>query len=75
MALITIREYMESRRKEIDRYVEGEHKWYGDVNSTADVTYNMQVIPWYCAEESAVLKQQGVSRHGGHREIPALIAN
>jgi len=56
MALITIREYMEQRRKAIDRYVEGEHKWYGDVNSIQEVTYNSSPIPWYCKEEQPVLK-------------------
>jgi len=38
MALITIREYMEQRRKAIDRYVEGEHKWLGDTHATVDVS-------------------------------------
>lgn len=26
-------EYFLSRKKQIERYVEGEHKWYGDVDS------------------------------------------
>jgi hypothetical protein len=56
MALITIREYMEQRRKCIDRYVEGEHKWYGDTHASVEVTYNTSPIPWYCTEEEAVLK-------------------
>jgi hypothetical protein len=56
MALITIREYMEQRRKAIDRYVEGEHKWYGDVHARTEVTYNTAPVPWYCKEEQPVLK-------------------
>jgi hypothetical protein len=56
MALITIREYMEQRRKEIDRYVQGEHRWYGDVHATVDASYNTAPVPWYCAEEDVVLK-------------------
>jgi hypothetical protein len=43
-------EYMEQRRKEIDRYVEGEHKWYGDVDTSTmmqSVSYNNEAIPWY----------------------------
>jgi len=56
MALITIREYMEQRRKCIDRYVEGEHKWYGDTHASVEVTYNTSTIPWYCTEEETVLK-------------------
>jgi len=56
MALITIREYMEQRRKEIDRYVQGEHAWYGDVHATVDASYNTAPVPWYCKEEDIVLK-------------------
>jgi len=56
MALITIKEYMEQRRKAIDRYVQGEHRWYGDVNSIQEVTYNSHPVPWYCKEEDIVLK-------------------
>jgi len=47
---------MESRRKEMDRYVQGEHTWLGDVNATMEVTYNTHPVPWYCREEDAVLK-------------------
>ena len=56
MALITIKEYMEQRRKEIDRYVQGEHKWLGDVHARTEVTYNSHPVPWYCQEEAPVLK-------------------
>jgi hypothetical protein len=56
MALITIREYMEQRRKCIDRYVQGEHRWLGDVDAHVEVTYNVAPVPWYCKEEAPVLK-------------------
>ena len=41
--LLSAMEYFLSRKKEIERYVEGEHKWYGDVSST--VEFNSR--PWY----------------------------
>jgi hypothetical protein len=45
---MSLTEYMEQRRKEIDRYVEGEHKWYGDTSTMMQsVSYNNEVIPWY----------------------------
>ena len=46
--ILTLSEYMEGRRKEIDRYVEGEHKWYGDL-STALPSLSMysSPLPWY----------------------------
>jgi len=56
MALITLREYMEQRRKAIDTYVQGEHKWLGDVDAHVEVTYNTHPVPWYCKEADIVLK-------------------
>lgn len=47
---MSLTEYMEQRRKEIDRYVEGEHAWYGDTDASTmmqSVSYNNEVIPWY----------------------------
>ena len=55
MALITIQEYMEQRRKVTDAYVEGEHKWLGDVHAHVEVTYNVAPVPWYCKQQ-VVLK-------------------
>ena len=40
---LTAAEYFLSRKKHIERYVEGEHKWYGDVDS--EVVFNSR--PWY----------------------------
>ena len=36
-------EYFLSRKKQIERYVEGEHRWYGDVDQS--VVFNSR--PWY----------------------------
>lgn len=41
--LMSAMEYFLSRKKEIERYVEGEHKWFGDVSTT--VEFNSR--PWY----------------------------
>ena len=44
-------EYFLSRKKDIERYVEGEHAWYGAVDQ--EVVFNSR--PWYL-EESTVSK-------------------
>ena len=44
-------EYFLSRKKTIERYIEGEHKWYKDVDQS--VVFNSR--PWYL-EESTVSK-------------------
>ena len=44
-------EYFLSRKKQIERYVEGEHKWYGAMDQ--EVVFNSR--PWYL-EESTVSK-------------------
>lgn len=56
MALITVQEYMQQRRKAIDAYVQGEHAWLGDVHACTQVTYNSHPVPWYWKEEAPVLK-------------------
>jgi hypothetical protein len=45
--LLSAMEYFLSRKKYIDRYVEGEHKWYGDVDQS--VVFNPR--PWYLEDE------------------------
>ena len=40
---LTAAEYFLSRKRDIERYVEGEHKWYGDVDQ--EVVFNSR--PWY----------------------------
>jgi len=52
---LTAAEYFLSRKKHIERYVEGEHKWYGDVDQ--EVVFNSR--PWYL-EEVTVSKTTGV---------------
>lgn len=48
VVVLSLAEYMEGRRKSIDRYVEGEHKWYGDLStSTHPVSMYEGNIPWY----------------------------
>ena len=51
--VLSLSEYMEGRRKEIDRYVEGEHKWYGDL-STALPSLSMYTtpLPWYIKDDT-----------------------
>jgi len=45
--LMSAMEYFLSRKKTIDRYVDGEHKWYGDVSNGSDITYCDEPRPWY----------------------------
>ena len=45
--LLSAMEYFLSRKKEIERYVEGEHKWYGCLDSSREITYNSSPRPWY----------------------------
>jgi hypothetical protein len=42
--LLSAMEYFLSRKKYIDRYVEGEHKWFGDCNEEYTPFNNR---PWY----------------------------
>jgi hypothetical protein len=40
---LTAAEYFLTRKKDMERYIEGEHKWYGDVDQS--VHFNSR--PWY----------------------------
>ena len=40
---LTAAEYFLTRKKDMERYIEGEHKWYGDVDQ--QVVFNSR--PWY----------------------------
>ena len=40
---LTAAQYFLSRKKDMERYIEGEHKWYGDVDQS--VHFNSR--PWY----------------------------
>lgn len=57
VVVLSLSEYMEGRRKSIDRYVEGEHKWYGDLTtSTRPVSMYEGSLPWYLNDTSTHLK-------------------
>jgi len=45
--LLSAMEYFLSRKKEIERYVEGEHKWFG--GSSSEDSFNSR--PWYLDKE------------------------
>jgi len=45
--VLSAMEYFLSRKKDIERYVEGEHKWYGDVCTSREITYMNEPRPWY----------------------------
>jgi hypothetical protein len=48
MMLLTAEQYFEQRRKQIDRYVQGEHKWLGDLSTSMPaVSMCMDPLPWY----------------------------
>lgn len=53
--VLSASEYFEGRRKEIDRYVEGEHKWYGDLSTQLPYLsmYNSP-LPWYLRGNTTV---------------------
>ena len=40
---LTAAQYFLMRKKDMERYIEGEHKWYGDVDQS--VHFNSR--PWY----------------------------
>lgn len=54
----TMQEYMHSRRKEMDAYIEGEHAWMGDasVSLPSLSCYNPMPTPWY-ANDAHVVEQ------------------
>jgi len=47
--LLTAEQYFEQRRKTIDRYVQGEHAWFGDTSCALPSLscYNPHAVPWY----------------------------
>jgi len=51
--VISLCEYMEQRRKTIDRYVQGEHKWYGDLStSLPSLSMYSNPLPWYLKHDT-----------------------
>jgi len=55
--VLSAMEYFLTRKKTIERYIEGEHKWFGDVTSSKTITYVDEPRPWYL-EESGVSKNK-----------------
>ena len=52
VTVLDVKEYFEDRRKQIDRYVEGEHKWYGDLStSLPSLSMYETPLPWYLKKE------------------------
>jgi len=49
--VLSAMEYFLTKKKDIERYIEGEHKWYGDVDQS--VVFNPR--PWYL-EDNRVSK-------------------
>jgi hypothetical protein len=45
---LSAEQYFETRRKEIDKYVQGEHKWFGCTDTTwPNVSAYPDAVPWY----------------------------
>lgn len=57
--MMSMAEYMEDRRRHIDRYVQGEHKWYGDL-STSMPSLSMYdgTVPWYLNDDTLRCNQE-----------------
>ena len=52
VVILDVQRYFEDRRKQIDRYVEGEHKWYGDLStSLPSLSMYETPLPWYLKKE------------------------
>lgn len=60
VVIMTVAEYMESRRKDIDQYAQGEHRWFGDTSTNVmSLSYNSNPIPWYVQHETIHLNTTG----------------
>ena len=56
---MSVADYMLDRRKTIDRYVEGEHKWFG-CTETSTLVESLSMYPspkpWYLSEQVGTLE-------------------
>ena len=53
VVILDVQRYFEDRRKQIDRYVEGEHKWYGDLStSLPSLSMYESPLPWYIKRDT-----------------------
>jgi hypothetical protein len=60
VVVLTVAEYMEGRRKSIDRYVEGEHRWYGDLSTQLpSLSMYNSPLPWYLKRDTTIDKMEG----------------
>ena len=53
---LTAAEYFLSRKKTMERYIEGEHKWLGATDGSRAFTYANDPRPWYL-DNGVSLKQ------------------
>ena len=53
---LTAAEYFLTRKKHMERYIEGEHAWLGAVHGSTEFTYANDPRPWYL-DAGVVLKQ------------------
>ena len=69
--LLSAEQYFEQRRKTIDRYVQGEHEWFGDVTcATPSLScYNPHAVPWYMHDDHDHDHDGGHSRHVQHHAV------
>jgi len=51
--LLTAVEYFTKRKKEMERYIEGEHRWFG-VEDYTSYTYNVSGKHWYDTDEELI---------------------
>jgi hypothetical protein len=53
VVVLSLNQYMEQKRKVIDRYVEGEHKWFGDLStSLPPLSMYESPLPWYIKNDT-----------------------
>ena len=64
MSVQDVGSYFLTRKKTIDRYVEGEHKWFGDVETSTlvdSLSMYPSPKPWYLLDTNVSLEPTMVS--------------
>lgn len=56
--VLSAMEYFLSRKKQIEQYIEGEHRWFGDSTSDDYTPFNNR--PWYLDSEGVSKTRKGV---------------
>jgi len=74
--LLTAEQYFEQRRKAIDRYVQGEHAWFGDTSCALPALscYNAHAVPWYYGGGDADCGHDRHSIDGKHSIVSTCVA-